>query len=226
VFSGRAAFIHFGAMIGSIMVANVFFVIIPSQKAMVRAAKKGELPDPQKGKNALFRSIHNNYFTLPVLFVMVSNHFPSTFGNKYQWLVLAAISLGSAGIKHWLNLREQGKLSVWIMPASVIILLAVAYVTAPEPSNKKCDEISFAQVNSIIQQRCISCHSSKPTDDVYTVAPNGVKYDTPIEITAKKELILQRVVLTNTMPQNNKTNMTLEEREIIRCWIEQGATLK
>ncbi len=226
VFSGRAAFIHFGAMIGSIMVANVFFVIIPSQKAMVKAAKKGELPNPQRGKNALFRSIHNNYFTLPVLFVMVSNHFPSTFGNKYQWIVLAAISIGSAGIKHWLNVREQGKLSVWIMPASVIILLAVAYVTAPQPSTTKCNEISFAQVNSIIQQRCISCHSSKPTDDVFTIAPNGVKYDTPLEITVKKELILQRVVLTNTMPQNNKTNMTLEEREIIRCWIEQGATIK
>src|SRR5262245_43233149 len=138
VFSGRAAFIHFGAMIGSIMVANVFFVIIPSQKAMVNAAKKGVLPDAQKGKNALFRSIHNNYFTLPVLFVMVSNHFPSTFGNKYQWAVLAAISLGAAGIKHWLNVREQGKLSVWIMPASVLLLLAVAYITAPQPSNKKC----------------------------------------------------------------------------------------
>ncbi len=226
VFSGRAAFIHFGAMIGSIMVANVFFVIIPSQKAMVKAAKKGELPDQQKGKNALFRSIHNNYFTLPVLFVMVSNHFPSTFGNKYQWIVLAAITLGSAGIKHWLNLREQGKLSVWVLPVSVIILLAVAYVTAPQPSNTKCKEVSFAEVNTIIQQRCISCHSSKPTDNVYTVAPNGVKYDTPIEIAAKKELIMQRVVLTNTMPQNNKTNMTLEERDKIRCWIEQGANTK
>ena len=107
VFSGRAAFIHFGAMIGTIMAANVFFVIIPSQKAMVNAAKKGVPPDPRKGKNALFRSIHNNYFTLPVLFVMVSNHFPSTFSNKYQWLVLTAITLGSAGIKHWLNLRER-----------------------------------------------------------------------------------------------------------------------
>ena len=117
-------------MIGSIMVANVFFVIIPSQKAMVKAAKKGDLPNPQRGKNALFRSIHNNYFTLPVLLVMVSNHFPSTFSDKYQWIVLAAISIGSAGIKHWLNLREQGRLSVWIMPASVILLLAVAYATA------------------------------------------------------------------------------------------------
>lgn len=226
VYSGRAAFIHFGAMIGSIMVANVFFVIIPSQKAMVKAAKKACLPDPQKGKNALFRSLHNNYFTLPVLFVMVSNHFPSTFGNKYQWIVLAAISLGSAGIKHWLNLREQGKLSVWIMPASVIILLAVAYVTAPQPSNTKCKEVSFAEINTIIQQRCISCHSSQPTDDVYTAAPNGVKYDTPQEIVAKKDLIMQRVVVTKTMPQNNKTNMTPEERDAIRCWLEQGASTK
>ncbi len=226
VYSGRAAFIHFGAMIGSIMVANVFFVIIPSQKAMVNAAKKGELPDPAKGKNALSRSIHNNYFTFPVLFVMVSNHFPSTFGNKYQWAVLAAISIGAAGIKHWLNLREQGKLSVWIMPVSVIILLAVAYTTAPKPVNTKCREISFAEVNAIIQQRCIQCHSSRPTDNTYPAAPNGVKYDTPQEITAKKDLIMQRVVITKTMPQNNKTNMTLDERDAIRCWIEQGASVK
>jgi uncharacterized membrane protein len=223
VFSGRGAFIHFGAMIGGIMVANVFFVIIPSQKAMVNAGKKGVPPDPQKGKNALFRSLHNNYFTLPVLFVMVSNHFPSTFGNEYQWLTLITISLGSAGIKHWLNLRERGQLSVWVLPASVILLLAVAYGTAPKMNNAKCDEVSFAAVNSIIQQRCITCHSSRPSDAVYTSAPNGVKYDTPQEIASKKELILQRVVITKTMPQNNKTNMTLEERELIRCWIEQGA---
>jgi uncharacterized membrane protein len=253
VFSGRAAFIHFGAMIGSIMVANVFFVIIPSQKAMVNAAKRNAVrsqepgvgsplaakglptaqqnPEPvddiaKRGKNALFRSLHNNYFTLPVLFVMVSNHFPSTFGNKYQWIVLAAITLGSAGIKHWINLRERGQLSVWVLPVSVLLLLAVAYVTAPQLSTAKCKEVSFAEVNAIIQERCISCHSSRPTDDVYTAPPNGVVYDTPEDITKKKDLILQRVVITKTMPQNNKTNMTLEERDVIRCWIEQGGTTK
>jgi uncharacterized membrane protein len=223
VFSGRAAFIHFGAMIGTIMAANVFFVIIPSQKAMVASAKKGIAPDPQKGKNALFRSIHNNYFTLPVLFVMVSNHFPSTFGHKYQWIVLALISIGAAGIKHWLNLREQGRLSVWILPVSVLLLLAVAYATAPQPVNTKCREVSFAEANAIIQERCISCHSSKPTDNIYTAPPNGVVYDTPNDIIKKIDLIMQRVVVTKTMPQNNKTNMTLEERELLRCWIEQGA---
>jgi uncharacterized membrane protein len=224
VFSARAAFIHFGAMIGSIMVANVFFVIIPSQKAMVNAAKKGIPPDPQKGKNALFRSIHNNYFTLPVLFVMVSNHFPSTFGNDHQWIVLSIITVGSAGIKHWLNLRERGRLSIWIMPASVLILLAAAYMTRPQSTNTQCKTIEFAEVNAIIQQRCISCHSSRPTDNVYTAPPNGVVYDTPDDIVKKKELILQRVVITKTMPLNNKSGMTPEEREAIRCWIEQGAS--
>jgi uncharacterized membrane protein len=226
VFSGRAAFIHFGAMIGSIMVANVFFVIIPAQKAMVNAAKNGMPPDASKGKKALLRSIHNNYFTLPVLFVMVSNHFPSTFSNRYQWAVLAAISIGAAGIKHWLNLREQGKLSVWVLPASILLLLAVAYVTAPKQVSTKCREVSFIEVNAIVQQRCVSCHSSRPTDNIYTTAPNGVKYDTPQEIVSKKDLIIQRVVITKTMPQNNKTNMTPEEREIMRCWIEQGAIIK
>lgn len=224
VFSARAAFIHFGAMLGSLMAGNVFFVIIPAQKAMVQAARKGMLPDAQKGKNALFRSISNNYFTFPVLFVMVSNHFPSTFGYKYQWIILMAISIATAGVKHWLNMREQGKISVWLLPASVILLLAVAYTTAPKAVTTKCNSIvSFMEVNNIIQQRCVQCHSAKPIDNVYTTAPNGVKYDTPAEIVAKKDMILLRVVTTHTMPQNNKTNMTLDERESIRCWIAQGA---
>lgn len=226
IFTPRAAFIHFGAMLGSLMTANVFFVIIPSQKAMVNAAKKGLMPEARKGKNALFRSIHNNYFTLPVLFVMVSNHFPSTFGSHYPWIVLAAISIGTAGIKHWLNLREQGKLSLWILPASILILLAVAWVTAPVAATRKCDEISFAEVNTIIQQRCINCHSARPTDKIYTAPPNGVVYDTPNDIIKKKDLILQRVVHTRTMPLNNQTGMTPDEREKIRCWIESGARLQ
>jgi len=227
VFTPRAAYIHFGAMIGSLMVANVFFVIIPAQKAMVNAAKKGLPLNPQLGKNALNRSLHNNYFTLPVLFVMISNHFPSTFGFEQPWLVLVIISLGTAGVKHYLNLREKGQLSVWILPVSVIILLAGAFISAPPKDPGACNaKIDFSEVNAIIQERCISCHSSKPTDDVYKAAPNGVMYDTPEDIVKKKDLIMQRVVLTKTMPQNNKTNITQKERDIIRCWIEQGAQVK
>jgi uncharacterized membrane protein len=227
VFNSRAAYIHFGAMIGSIMVANVFFVIIPSQKAMVKAAKENKPLDPQLGKNALARSLHNNYFTLPVLFVMISNHFPSTFGYKYPWLILAIISLGAAGIKHYLNLREKKQQSVWVMPVSVIVLLAACFISAPAANPNACkSSVSFAEVNVIIQSRCISCHSAKPTDDIYKVAPNGVMYDTPNEIVKKIDLIMQRTVLTKTMPQNNKTNMTEAERDLLRCWIEQGASIK
>lgn len=227
VFSSRAAYIHFGAMIGSIMVTNVFFVIIPSQKAMVKAAKEGSPLNPQLGKNALNRSIHNNYFTLPVLFVMISNHFPTTFGFEQPWLILAIITLGTAGVKHYLNLREKGQIAVWVLPISVVVLLAGAFISAPPKDPGACNtKIEFSEVNAIVQERCVSCHSSKPTDDVYKAPPNGVVYDTPDDIVKKKNLIMQRVVITKTMPQNNKTNITQKERDIIRCWIDQGASLK
>ncbi len=227
VFSGRAAYIHFGAMLGSIMVANVFFVIIPAQKAMVNAARKGLPLNPQLGKNALNRSLHNNYFTLPVLFVMISNHFPSTFGYEQPWLILTIITLGTAGVKHYLNLKEKGQLSVWVLPVSVVILLAGAFISAPPKNPGACNtKIEFSEVNAIVQEKCVSCHSSKPTDDVYKAPPNGVVYDTPADIVAKKDLIMQRVVITKTMPLNNKTNITQKERDIIRCWIEQGASVK
>ena len=227
VFSSRAAYIHFGAMIGSLMVANVFFVIIPAQKAMVNAAKLGQPLDPTLGKKALMRSIHNNYFTLPVLFVMVSNHFPSTFGYEHPWLILAVISLGAAGVKHYLNLKEKKEHNVWILPVSIVILLAACFVSAPSTNPNECkQEVNFATVKEILDKRCIQCHSATPTDDVYKVAPNGVMYDTPEDIATKRDLIMQRVVLTKTMPQNNKTHMTDAERDALRCWIEQGASLK
>jgi uncharacterized membrane protein len=227
VFSGRAAYIHFGAMLGTLMAGNVFFIIIPAQKAMVAAAKKGELPDPAKGKFAGLRSLHNNYFTLPVLFVMISNHFPSTFGASQPWLVLMIITLGTAGVKHWLNLREKGQLNIWVLPVSVLILLGAAFITAPSMHPGECkDSITMAQVNAIVQQRCVQCHSTKPTDDVFTAPPNGVVYDTPQDIVKLKDKIYQRVVVTKSMPQGNKTGMTEEERAVIRCWIDQGASTK
>jgi uncharacterized membrane protein len=224
VFSARAAFIHFGGMLGTLMAANVFFIIIPAQKAMVKAARLGVPVDPSLGKHAGLRSLHNNYFTLPVLFVMVSNHFPSTFGSARPWLILAIISLGAAGVKHYLNLRERGQLSVWVLPASVLILFSAVFLTAPVAPDTACKkEVGMSQVYAIIQQRCLTCHSKRPTDDVITAPPNGVVYETPQDIIRLKEKIMQRVVITRTMPQNNKTGMTDEERDLIRCWIAQGA---
>lgn len=227
VFSGRAAYIHFGGMMATLMAGNVFFIIIPAQKAMVRAAREGKPLDPSLGKFAGLRSLHNNYFTLPVLFVMVSNHFPSTFGSAQPWLVLLIISLGAAGIKHYLNLREKGQLSIWIMPVSVLILLATAFGTAPKKNTGECSsEVTMATVYTIVQKRCVSCHATRPTDASLTVPPNGVAFETPEDIARHKDNIMQRVVVTRTMPQNNKTGMTEEERDAVRCWIEQGAKLQ
>ena len=227
VFSARAAYIHFGAMLGTLMVGNVFFIIIPAQKAMVKAAKESKPLDPWLGKFAGLRSLHNNYLTLPVLFVMISNHFPSTFGFKYPWLILIIISLGTAGVKHWLNLRERGQLNMWVLPVSVLILFAAAYISSPQKLDAQCkDEVSINEVNLIVEKRCKQCHSTHPTDDVFTAPPNGVVYETPDDIIRLKDKILQRVVITKTMPQNNKTNMTDEERQIVACWIQQGAKAK
>ncbi len=226
VFSARAAYIHFGALIGTMMVGNVFFVIIPAQKAMVKAATEGGHLDPWLGKHAGLRSYHNNYFTLPVLFVMISNHFPSTFGYEQPWFILGLITLGSAGVKHYLNLNEKGEKSVWVMPISVAILCGAAFISAPENPTGSCeDEVAFSAVYNIINTRCTQCHSSSPTDLTYTSPPNGVKYDTAEEIKVMSEKIMQRVVITKTMPQNNITGMLPEERELIRCWIEQGSNI-
>lgn len=227
VFSGRAAYIHFGAMLGTIMAANVFFVIIPSQKAMVKAAKNGLPLDGKLGKNAGLRSLHNNYFTLPVLFVMISNHFPSTFGNAQSWLILLLISVGVAGVKHYLNLKEKGELSVYVLPISILIILSAAYLSSPKKQNlshKK--EVTFQEVNIIMQSRCVTCHSANPTDRVFKIAPNGVMYDTPEEIVKYKDKIMQRAVLTESMPFANQTHMTKEERERLGAWIQQGAKVE
>ncbi|NND51932.1 MAG: urate hydroxylase PuuD [Flavobacteriaceae bacterium] len=226
VFSGRGAYIHFGSLLGTLMAANVFFVIIPGQKRMVKAARQGLQPNPKDGKDAFIRSYTNNYFTLPVLFVMISNHFPSTFGNSSQWIVLIAITLGSAGIKHYLNLREKEQLSIWVMPISVLLLLAVALMTAPaKPKYEDCKEmVSFVEIQTIINNRCTSCHSENPTDLIWKVAPNGVKYDTPDQIYGLRDKIFQRTVVSKNMPfNNNQTGMTQEERDMINCWINQGA---
>lgn len=227
IFNSRAAYIHIGAMLGTLMAGNVFWGIIPAQTAMVKAAKEGKPLDPALGKNAGLRSLHNNYMTLPVLFIMISNHFPSTFGNDYNWAVLAGISLSSAVFKHYLNLKERGQQASWIVPIAAVMMIGVAFATAPVSNLDACEEeVSFTDVYNIMSVRCLSCHSSQPTDDVNKVAPNGVKYDTPEEIVKMKDKIMQRTVMTKSMPQNNKTGMTPEERALIGCWIEQGAKVE
>jgi len=226
VLSSRAAYIHVGAMLGTLMVGNVFRVIIPSQKAMVNAAKEGKPLDPSLGKNAALRSLHNNYITLPVIFIMISIHFPSTYGNELNWAVLAGLSLASAGIKHYWNLLEKGQNAVWILPVATAMIIALAIITAPQSHEdrlKKADPVSFSEIREVFDNRCVSCHSANPTDDVWKTAPNGMMFDTPEQIVRMKDKILNRAVVTKTMPQVNKTGMLQEERDLIEVWIYQGA---
>ncbi len=225
VFSSRAAYIHVGALIGTIMAWNVYFVIIPSQKALVKAAVLGKPLDPSLGKKAGERSLHNNYFTLPVIFIMISNHFPSTYGHEFNWIILMVLTLASAGIKHFWNLLERGERSRFILPVSIVALISLALVTSPafEKAGDEFGEVSFQQVNEIVISRCIQCHSATPTDDQWNLAPNNVMFDTPQQIQAQAERIMVRSVRTQTMPLGNKTNMTQEERDLIRAWILQGA---
>lgn len=228
VFSGRAAFIHVGALIGTIMAWNVYFVIIPSQRALVKAAVTGKPLDATLGQKAGQRSLHNNYFTLPLIFIMISNHFPSTFGHGYNWVILMVITLASAGIKHYWNLLERGVKTKYILPVSVVALISLALVTSPafEDAADLAIPTSFQEVQPIIESRCVQCHSANPSDDVWKAAPNGVMFDTPEQIQIMADKIMTRAVRSKSMPQGNKTNMTDEERKVLKRWILQGAKLK
>lgn len=225
--SGRAAFMHVGALLGTIMAGNVFFSIIPAQKELVNAAKMGRPVNPELGKIAGLRSLHNNYMTLPVLFVMISNHFPVTFGHQWNWLVMALLILGSVAVRHYINMHEKGVVLKWMLPLAFIVIVSLIIFTVPKSRKTNLnpgEKPTFATVLPIFQERCQSCHSSHPTDDVFKVAPSGVMFETYEQIGKMKEKIMNRVVETRTMPQGNKTGMTDEEREIIADWIESGMT--
>lgn len=223
--SGRAAFIHVGALLGTLMVGNVFFVIIPSQKALVRAAKAGLPPNPELGKYAGLRSLHNNYMTLPVLFTMISNHFPVTFGHAWNWAILLGLTLTSVAVRHYINEHEKGRQLSYLLLIAFIGLIALVFVTAPSNKSTNNKKVNFTEVAPLFEKHCTSCHSSNPTDDVYKVAPNGVVFDRPENIRAMADKIMTRAVHTQSMPQGNKTGMTNEERELIGDWIRQGANI-
>ncbi len=223
LFGSRAAYIHVGALIGTIMAWNVFFVIIPNQKRMVAAMTEGKEPEARLGEEGAQRSLHNNYFTLPVLFIMVSNHYPMTFGHAWNWAILAALSLIGAGVRHWFNLRGQGEKNVWLLPAAAVAMVALALVSAPHRAASYEGEVTFAMVRDIVDRRCITCHSATPTSELYPSAPQGVMFDTPEQVHDRAARINTMVVVTQQMPLSNLTGMTDEERAIIAAWYQQGA---
>ena len=224
LFSGRATYIQIGAMIGTMMVGNVFFVIIPAHWELVRAKQAGREPDPVWNERAKLRSVHNNYLTLPVVFTMLSNHFPFTYGHSYSWLILVVLLVIGAWVRHFFNLRQLGR-TVWAIPVTSAIAIAVLAILIRPQSESAAGTptVQFAQVARIVDQRCTACHSQQPTK--VSVAPRGIKFDTPQEIKTQAAAIEQQAVQTKAMPLGNVTGMTQAERDLLGRWIAQGARI-
>ena len=227
IFSGRGAFIHFGAMLGTIMVANVAMVIIPGQKELVSATKEGRSPDPEYGLKAKQRSVHNTYFTLPVLFVMVSNHYAMTYGHEYNWLILVMLSLAGALIRVYFVARHSGSASPVPLVISFVLLVTVAAAVSPISSlrNQNADtaaKVDFDQVVSVINARCGSCHASRPTQPGFSAPPAGIIFDSEQDIVAQALTIHQQTVVSKVMPIGNLTQMTEDERVLIDRWFNAG----
>jgi uncharacterized membrane protein len=223
VFGGRAAYIHFGAVLGTIMVANVFFVIIPGQRRMVAAAGRGEAPDPEHGIRGKQRSVHNTYFTLPVLFTMISNHFAMTYNHEYNWAILIAISLAGALVRVYFVARHSGNASPLPIVAAALLLAVVAIAIAPRSTVATAGSVDFDAVRAVVQQRCTSCHAAAPEHPAFQAAPAGVVLETDGEIVAEALRIHQQTVVTRAMPIGNLTGITDAERDLIDRWYRAGA---
>ena len=224
VLSARAAYIHVGAMMGTMMALNVFFVIIPGQRAMVDAMTRGEAPDVSKGQAGALRSRHNNYFTLPVLFIMVSIHFPFTYGHELSWAVLVGLCVIGAGVRHWFNLRGMGHVNTWLLPAAAVAMVALAYVShGPQKQIEGIEAPAFSEVQRIVNERCVACHASAPTFPGYVEPPLGFRLETPELIVANAAKIHAQSVATQIMPIGNLTQMTDEERAVLGQWFAAGA---
>ena len=224
LFSGRATYLQVGAMIGTMMVGNVFFVIIPAHWELVRAKQAGREPDPAANERGKLRSVHNNYLTLPVVFTMISNHFPFTYGHSYSWLILVALLVIGAWIRHFFNLRHAGR-TVWAIPVTAALAVALLAVLI-RPQNESVAgtaAVPFARVAQVIDQRCTACHSLHPTK--VDEAPLGITMDTPGEIQRLAPGIQQQAVDSTAMPLGNVTGMTTAERRLLGRWIAQGAKI-
>src|SRR5687767_3047359 len=232
IFNGRAAFLHTGAMIATWMSASVFFIIIPNQKKVVVDLLAGRTPEPRLGKEAKLRSTHNNYLTLPVIFLMLSNHYPLAWSSRYAVAIIGLIVIAGAVIRHFFNSQHAGKGSPWWTwgVAAASITLAIWLSILGKPGNANLAAVpadatpatvtaSFDEAVLAIQSRCSMCHAAEPVWDGITIAPKGVRLDTPEEIQRHREMIRVQSVLTHAMPPNNVTEMTLDERRAVATWL-------
>jgi uncharacterized membrane protein len=223
VFSGRGAFIHVGAFVGTIMAANVFGVIIPNQKKIVASLIKGEAPDAKYGKIGKQRSVHNTYLTLPVLLMMVSNHYPMLTQHKHGWAVIALVLIAGGSIRHFIVRHEAGdsvRAVGWLAGLSAVALVGLLVLTAPIKRAIPSDLlVSDDEVITITRTHCIMCHSRHPTHEAFNQPPKGVVLETLAQIRQYGALIEQQAVKSDTMPLGNQTNITAEEREKLGAWI-------
>jgi uncharacterized membrane protein len=230
VFSERAAFLHIGALLGTIMSANVFFVIIPNQKLVVADLLAGRTPNPALGEQAKQRSLHNNYLTLPVVLTMISGHYPMLFQQPYAWQFAVAIIVGAGLVRHYYNLKDAGRSGNWIdwllvYAAGIAISLVIVSMDLANRNRSAAtagEPVQLAEVVTVIQNRCVACHSATPSDGSFKGPPKGIAFDTPEEIERYAEQILRVAVETQAMPLANRTEMTPEERALVGRWALGG----
>jgi len=217
LFAGRAAYLLVGAMIATIMSANVFFWIIPGQRKVVASMKAGQTPDPIHGKIGKQRSVHNTYFTLPVLFSMLSNHYSMTYAHAYNWLILIIIMAASMPIRQFFILKHKGVWNWWYPTVGSAMLLgvAVAIAPAPQPMGAAAEAPTLASIKPIVAQRCVMCHNAQ-------IANKQIRLDSDADLIAHSPLIYQQVLVTRSMPMNNSTGMLEEERLALGRWAKSA----
>jgi uncharacterized membrane protein len=223
VLSGRGAFNQIGALIGTIMVANVFLVIIPNQKKIVAALLAGQSPDPKLGKAGKERSVHNNYLTLPVIVLMISNHYPLLFATRFNWAIVAIVLALGPIIRHFFNERHAGRKSPWwVWGAAGLGMIAIGLLSAAGPREIKTGSLAveptFANVQEIILSRCSMCHAAEPVWDGILTAPKGIRLDDEDHIRRNARLIGRNAGWASAMPPGNVTEMTGDERAVVAAW--------
>jgi uncharacterized membrane protein len=228
VFSGRGALNQIGALIGTIMVANVFIIVIPNQKKTVAALLAGTAPSPAWGQEGKQRSVHNNYLTLPVVFLMISNHYPLIFATRFNWLIVAIVLAVGPVIRHFFNCRHEGKGSPWwTWGVAAAGMVAVAWLSGAGPRQTstlaRAQSVNVAAAHDVVLSRCSMCHMDAPVWPGVHAAPNHVLLDGPGNIQRHARLIEINAVRSHAMPPGNITQITDQERQILAAWIAAGA---
>jgi uncharacterized membrane protein len=222
VFSGRGALIHVGAFIGTMMAANVFAVIIPNQRKITAALLRGEAPDPRFGIAGKQRSLHNTYLTLPVLLMMISNHYPMITNHPRAWILVGLIVIGGGALRHFLVRHEVGdgmEEIAWTLPIILGALAAALWLTEPKPIVGEGLVVSDQEVLGITSRHCTMCHAARPTHQGFKEAPKGVMLETLDELRRYRPQVEAQAVRNKSMPLGNETGMTDEERRELGAWL-------